>query len=120
VVVLPAVLVKLGHRVNAGRLLRRAPRPSAEGAWSRVASGVMRRPWPVAIAVTTLLLVLGAPFLGAEWGQPDDRSLPTSAQSRQAGDLMREEFAGDEAATLTIALPGTAADALGAYVAEIG
>jgi len=63
VVVLPAILVLLGHRVNALTLWRRSVTPPEEGIWHRVATLVMRRPIPVATAVIALLLVLGAPFL---------------------------------------------------------
>src|SRR5690606_19363804 len=64
VVVLPALLAVLGHRVNALTLRRRSLTPPEEGVWHRVATFVMRRPIPVATAAIALLLVLGAPFLG--------------------------------------------------------
>ncbi|MGH9192980.1 MAG: MMPL family transporter, partial [Acidimicrobiales bacterium] len=61
VVVLPAILVLLGHRVNALTLWRRSVTPPEEGFWHRVATLVMRRPIPIATAVIALLLLLGAP-----------------------------------------------------------
>ena len=80
VVVLPAILALLGHRVNALTLWRRSVTPPEEGIWHRVATFVMRRPIPVATAVIALLLVLGAPFLGLRLTQPDDRVLPPGAE----------------------------------------
>lgn len=119
VVLLPAVLVWLGRRVEAGRLVRRPALASDDGAWARVAHGVMRRPIPVALAVTTLLVVLGLPFLRAEWGQADDRSLAQSAEARRAGDVLRTQFDGDESATLTMFLPDTPAGSATAYAESI-
>jgi putative drug exporter of the RND superfamily len=73
VIVLPAVLMLLGHRVNALTLWRRSVTPPEEGIWHRIATLVMRRPIPVATVVIALLLVLGAPFLGLNLASPDDR-----------------------------------------------
>src|SRR5919106_1546009 len=70
VVVLPAILVLLGHRVNALTLWRRSVTPPEEGFWHRVATVVMRRPIPIATVVVALLLVLGAPFLGLRLASP--------------------------------------------------
>ena len=55
VVVLPALLAVLGHRVNSLRVFRhREPKPVGEGIWHRVAMLVMRRPIPIATAVILL------------------------------------------------------------------
>ena len=80
VVVLPALLAVLGHRVDALSLRRRAPKPVEEGIWHRVAAAVMRRPVPIATAVIVVLLLLGSPFRHLDLGLPDDRVLPASAE----------------------------------------
>jgi putative drug exporter of the RND superfamily len=105
VVVLPAILVLLGHRVNALTLWRRSVAPPEEGFWHRVATVVMRRPVPVATAVVAFLLVLGAPFLGLRLSSPDDRVLPESADVRQVHDVLREEFSSEEAGALSVVAP---------------
>jgi RND superfamily putative drug exporter len=105
VVVLPAILVLLGHRVNALTLWRRSVTPPEEGFWHRVATVVMRRPIPVATAVVAFLLVLGAPFLGLRLASPDDRVLPESADVRQVHDVLREEFSSEEAGALSVVAP---------------
>jgi putative drug exporter of the RND superfamily len=105
VVVLPAVLVLLGHRVNALTLWRRSVTPPEEGFWHRVATVVMRRPVPIATAVIVFLLVLGAPFLGLRLSSPDDRVLPESADVRQVHDVLREEFSSEEAGALSVVAP---------------
>jgi RND superfamily putative drug exporter len=96
---LPALLAVLGRRVDAGRVpfLHRSTSTDGTGFWHRVATAVMRRPIPVATAVVALLLFLGAPFLGVEFGQPDDRVLPESASSRAVSSQLREEFDSQEA-----------------------
>ena len=79
-----------------------APGERSGGAWQRIARTVMRRPLPVGLAVVTLLLVLGAPFLGVRFGLPDDRVLPTSATSRQVADAIRANFAARSSSVLAV------------------
>ena len=117
IVVLPAMLAVLKHRVDSLMVLRRSPLPSEDGVWARIARTVMRRPWPVALGVTAILLILGAPFLSVHWGQADDRALPESASVRQAGDLLRTQFTGRETASLSVVLP--AASASTSYIATL-
>src|SRR5205823_12343801 len=57
VVALPALLAVLGPRATSLRLLRRDPKPVGEGVWHRIATFVMRRPVPVALAVVAVLVV---------------------------------------------------------------
>jgi RND superfamily putative drug exporter len=105
VMVLPAILFLLGHRVNALTLWRRSVTPPEEGFWHRVATVVMRRPVPIATAVVAFLLVLGTPFLGLRLSSPDDRVLPESADVRQVHDVLREEFSSEEAGALSVVAP---------------
>src|SRR5918994_291977 len=107
VVVLPAILVLLGHRVNALTLWRRSVAPPEQGIWHRVATLVMRRPIPIATAVIALLLVLGAPFLGLRLSSPDDRVLQESSDVRQVHDVIRAEFSSEEAGALSVVAPDT-------------
>ncbi|HUR76566.1 MAG TPA: MMPL family transporter [Acidimicrobiales bacterium] len=102
VVVLPAMLAGIGTRVDAlslRKLLRRPERirNDDEGFWHRLATMVMRRPWPFGIVVVALLLGLGAPFLNLKLGVPDDRVLPPSAGTRIASDAIRANFSSQEA-----------------------
>jgi len=107
-VVLPALLAVLGRRVDRFRLpIRRRPAPQpGSGFWHRVATWVMRRPVPVALAVVAFLVLLGSPFLGVRFGLPDDRVLPASAQGRQVAEAVRSDFASDEAGALSVVAPG--------------
>src|SRR5207237_341562 len=78
IVVLPAILVLLGPRVDALSINRKPVPPVGEGFWHRVATAVMRRPVPVATAAIIVLVVLGTPFLHAPFGFPDARVSPPS------------------------------------------
>jgi uncharacterized membrane protein YdfJ with MMPL/SSD domain len=97
-VVLPAVLALLGERVNAlsPRWLRRRAesdaRPDRAGAWYRLSRFVMRRPGPVALATTLLLVLLGLPFLGIKFTSVDATVLPESAVSRQVHTALERGF----------------------------
>ncbi len=125
IVVAPAAIVLLGDRLDAldtRRLFRRllgrpepARKPVEQMFWYRSTKFVMRRSIPIAIAIVTLLLLLGAPFLGIKWGFPDDRVLPQSASAREVGDDLRDDFAVDSATNVTVVLP----DAAGVAPAEL-
>ncbi|XVQ08176.1 MMPL family transporter [Spirillospora sp. CA-255316] len=111
-VVLPAVLVRLGGRVNGLAIpgpwrAGRATRPDdAPGLWFRIATAVMRRPLRVAIPTALLLLALGSPFLDVRFGTFDDRLLPPEAPAAQAANQLRRDFdARDSVAATTVVLP---------------
>jgi RND superfamily putative drug exporter len=110
-VVLPALLAVVGRRVDRFRLpigRRRAAAAGEPGTgfWHRVATWVMRRPLPIAVAVVAFLVLLGSPFLGVRFGLPDDRVLPAQAQGRQVAEAVRGNFATDEAGALSVVAPG--------------
>jgi RND superfamily putative drug exporter len=103
--VLPALLMLLGDRIDKWPVLRR--RTSAGGHapfWGRVAGHVMRRPILTAVPVILILLALAAPFSHIKFGIADDRVLPKTAESRVVADAMRSEFAGTgSGATVVVA-----------------
>ncbi len=109
VVVLPAMLAVLGHRVNSLTLWRRSITPPEQGVWHRVATFVMRRPISVATATIAFLLLLGTPFLGLRLTQPDDRVLPPGSDGRVVGDVIREEFSSEDAGALSVVSAGEVA-----------
>ncbi|EHI11131.1 MMPL family transporter [Mycolicibacterium thermoresistibile] len=135
-VITPAAITVLGARLDSWdirrlirRLMRRtpaaaepAPRAVCGSKWYRWAKAVMRH-WLVAgLAVTVVLLLLGAPFLGVRWGFPDERVLPRSASAHQVGHELRTNFATDSASDVTVVLPdapGLTADELAGYAARL-
>jgi RND superfamily putative drug exporter len=132
IIVTPAAIALFGDRLDSlnvrklgRRLLRRpkpTPKPVEQNFWYRSTKFVMRHAIPVGVAIVALLLVLGAPFLGARWGFPDDRVLPHSLSARQVGDEMRENFDVDSATNVTAVIPDMAAtppQELSRYAAEL-
>jgi RND superfamily putative drug exporter len=110
VVVLPAILALLGHRVDRLRIRKAKPAARGRGVWHRIASTVMRRPIPIATAAVLILVLLGSPFLRVEFGRLDDRVLPATAESREAGDLLRTEFDSFEASPISVVIDQPVAD----------
>ncbi|WBO62961.1 MMPL family transporter [Streptomyces camelliae] len=104
--VLPALLALLGRRVNAWAVpWRRGARAgSASRFWERLARVVVRRPLLAALPVLGLLALLAAPLTQARFATPDDRALPPTTSSRQAGDLLRGDFDPGSAGALTVFL----------------
>lgn len=122
IVVLPAVLVILGPRIEKGRLF--AVRASGrETLWSRQARRVMLHPVAYGLTVTALLLTLAVPFLGIHLGQVDDRVVPGDvSSSRRATDQIRRHFVSRESSALRILLPGvspTRAPAINAFAERL-
>ncbi|HYI60679.1 MAG TPA: MMPL family transporter [Acidimicrobiales bacterium] len=118
VVVLPALLAVLGHRVDALALGRRAAPPVGEGVWHRIATAVMRRPIPVITVVVVGLVLVGSPFRHLDLGRPDDRVLPASAESRQVSDVLRDDYGSQEAGALSVVVPDTASAGSGPAAEE--
>jgi RND superfamily putative drug exporter len=106
-VVLPAALATIGSRINALTVWHRSVRPPAEGFWSSMARGVMRRPVVVIVGVTAVLLVLASPFLHLRLGYFDDRVLPPSDQVRQVDDALRTDFGQGQTDALQVVAPRT-------------
>ncbi|MBO0654106.1 MMPL family transporter [Streptomyces triculaminicus] len=107
--VLPALLVLLGEKVNAWDAFARwrtgPGRPVAEGRWYRLAMWVTRRPVLVTLGTLLLLGLLAAPGAGARFGMYDDRVLPASSPVAQASQRLRQDFAGGSGAAATVVLP---------------
>ncbi|NUR57655.1 MAG: MMPL family transporter [Catenulispora sp.] len=119
-IIMPALLAALGHRVNAGRLPWARNQGSAAPGWGRLASSVMRRPAVLAVPVLALLAVLAAPVLSASFGTADETVLPTSAPARQAADALHNDFQGDQATAMQIVTTGPAdTGSVAAYAAKL-
>jgi len=106
VVILPAMLAALGHRIDKLTLWKRSTAPPDEGFWHAMAVRVMRRPIPFATGAILVLLLLGSPALKMVLGLPDDRVLPPAAATRQVSDIIRTEFTSEEAGALAVIAPG--------------
>jgi RND superfamily putative drug exporter len=94
--VLPAILSKLGDRVEKGRvpLLHRL-RSRNEGAmWGAILDRVLRRPALSAGIALALLVTLSMPAFGLKMGVPGTDSLPRSLSVMQTYDRIQTAFPG--------------------------
>lgn len=96
--VVPALLVLLGERVNRWDVFARLrPRDTAlpaegAGAWYRLAIWVTRRPAAVAVGVLLLLGLLAAPAALTRFGMYGDRLLPRSSPVARTSQEVRAAF----------------------------
>src|SRR5262249_23215192 len=66
----------------------------------------MRRPVAIAGVVTAVLLVLGTPFLKADFGGIDSRVLPAGTQSRVVEETVAADFSGDPSNAIDVVVKG--------------
>jgi uncharacterized membrane protein YdfJ with MMPL/SSD domain len=108
--VLPALLSKLGDRVEKGRIpfLHRLRRQSGDNRfWSAVLTPALRRPLVSAIAATAVLLVLAAPLLHIHTAQSGLDALPESIATVPTIDKIQQSFPGS-ATPAVVAIRGDA------------
>jgi len=116
--ILMALLALLGTRVNAlswRGLLRRknAKAQQEQELWYRLAQFAMRRAIFVAPLLIGLILLLGSPFLHAQFSTPDERSLPADKSARIVVEHLKQNFANAGHSSFEIAVI-TSGDALSA------
>ena len=120
--VLPAILLLLGRRIDAGRLPWRRHRPvpvdTDHGAWARLAHAVMRRPFVVMVVVVAGLLAVAAPFLGVTWGSVDYRVLPSDTPAHVAAVKLNTDF-GQERSTANLLLESTDRSEIATYTEKV-
>ena len=90
VTLVPALLKMAGRRVLPRKERKNAETSSSDAAGEgkgarRIATAMSKKPWVSTIASTVVLLVLAAPALSLNLGQPDDSNRP-------AGDTMRVAY----------------------------
>ncbi|HWI07819.1 MAG TPA: MMPL family transporter [Solirubrobacteraceae bacterium] len=97
ITVLPALLSKLGDRVEKGRipfLHRLRSRDGESRVWRAILDRVLARPKISAFAATALLLVMAFPALGLKTGVPGSDSLPRDLAVMQTFDRIEAAFPG--------------------------
>ncbi|WP_248782352.1 MMPL family transporter [Saccharothrix syringae] len=106
-VVVPALLSVLGHRVNALKLpWSKNNRGSDAPFWGRLASRVGKRPVLAAVPAVLVLLLMASPALHAAFGTVDDRVLHHDVESRSVNDRLRQDFGAFPAAPIEVVLQG--------------
>lgn len=119
--ILPATLVLLGRRIDAGRMPWRRGRPVSvedeRGRWAALARFVMRRPVAVVALTVVVMLAIATPFLGVKWGSVDHKVLPADAPAHVAAEKLAA-FGGETSAA-NVVLEGVDQQQAAAYVTEV-
>ncbi|MFG2292861.1 MMPL family transporter [Streptomyces sp. NPDC048603] len=111
VVVLPALLALLGHRLDAldpfARFRRSgsAARRHGSPGWHRLGTAVMRHPWRWGAAVLLLLAAGAAPAAQAHFVLSDDRVLPASSGVHRTAEEIRTDFDWRQLNPVLVVLP---------------
>jgi putative drug exporter of the RND superfamily len=106
IIVLPALLKVLGHKVEKWPLRWAPPLNPSEPTWERMARFTIRHRFVVAIVGVVGLGVLAIPFLHVNIGKSDDRVLPENASVRAVQQEIRDKFPGNAAFPVDVYLPG--------------
>ncbi|HEX2128549.1 MAG TPA: MMPL family transporter, partial [Solirubrobacterales bacterium] len=95
--VLPAILSKLGDRVNKGRVpfLRPEKRTGEPRVWSFVLDRVLRRPLVSLVVAGAVLVALAIPVLHIHTADSGVEGLPRSLEIGQTYDRMQAAFPGE-------------------------
>ena len=120
--VLPALLSKLGDRVEKGRIpfLRRLRRPSGENrVWSAILTPALRHPLVSAIGSAAVLLVLAIPTLHIHTAQTGLDALPKGIATVSTIDKLQKSFPGSAAPAIVAIKANTDAPATKAAVGEL-
>ena len=96
--VLPAVLSKLGDRVNKGRVpfLKPEKRTGEPRVWGFVLDRVLKRPLASLVAAGAVLVVLAVPVLHIHTADTGIDGLPRSLEVVQTYDRMQAAFPGEQ------------------------
>jgi uncharacterized membrane protein YdfJ with MMPL/SSD domain len=112
--VLPAVLSKLGDRVNKGRIPFLTPpeeRVARESrVWAAILDRVLRRPVIAVVASTALLLVLASPVLNLKMAVLGIETLPKDLAVIQTYDRIQASFPGNQIPAEVVIERGDASD----------
>jgi RND superfamily putative drug exporter len=117
--VLPALLSKLGPRIDKGRvplLGRIKARAARVNLWGRIVDRVLRHPLRYALASAALLIALSIPALGMHTAEAGDESLPQNMEVVQTINKVKDAFPsqGNEAQVVVQAKDVTAGEITGA------
>jgi uncharacterized membrane protein YdfJ with MMPL/SSD domain len=120
--VLPALLSRLGDRVNRVRvpLLHRLQRPGGGGAWAWILDRVLRRPLAAALVSAGILVALALPALGMKTVVPGAEALPQDLEVVQVYNRMQRAFPGEaEPAVVVVKAPSVDEPAVAAAIDDL-
>jgi RND superfamily putative drug exporter len=120
--VLPAILSKLGDRVEKGRIpfLGRLRRQGGENrVWTKLLTPALDHPVVAAVASTAVLLVLAVPVLNLHTAQSGLDSLPRSLPTVETIDRIQAAFTGEANPSLVAVRAQTGTPAFAAAVRSL-
>src|SRR5215471_10892929 len=120
--VLPALLSKLGDRVEKGRIpfLRRIRRQSGDNRfWSRILTPALKHPLVSAIAAATVLLVMAFPALHIHTAQTGLDALPSGIATVSTIQKIQDSFPGGADPAIVAIKADTDKPATKAAIAEL-
>ncbi len=102
--VLPALLSRLGDKVNKARvpLLYRLQRPGGGRAWGWMLDRVLRRPLLSAVVSAGILVALALPALGMKTVVPGAEAFPQDLQVVQTYNRLQDSFPGEQQPALVV------------------
>jgi putative drug exporter of the RND superfamily len=104
-VVLPAVLLAIGDRIEWGRIGRRGRAAGGGQRWERFAHAVMRRPLAVLLVTGAALGALAVPALSLRTFTPDVSILPPSSASRWGYEAIAGAFGPGAPSPMLVVVP---------------
>jgi RND superfamily putative drug exporter len=119
--ILPALLSKLGDRVNKGRIPLIARRSGQESRlWGFVLDRVLARPWLSAIVAGGALLALAVPTLSLHTQLPSFTDLPRSIPIVRTYEAIQKDFPGSEVpANVVVSAPSVRTPAVQGGIAAL-
>src|SRR5215470_8232018 len=112
---IPALLAAWGLKLKA-----KARQDAEDGMFGKLARKVQARPLLAALGVAGLLAAAALPFLHANYGLGDPRTLPASSQSYQVAQALLADFPGAQADPVQVVARIPASDPrVGAYAASL-
>ncbi|MBC8123403.1 MAG: MMPL family transporter [Gemmatimonadaceae bacterium] len=105
---MPALLGYLGRGVDRWRVVPTAPVQG--GFWALTARTVTRHSVVAVVAVLVLVAVLASPFLNARFALGDASILPMGVPSRDAADILKQDFGAGESTPILLAVSSIRAE----------
>ncbi len=111
---LPAVLGFAGRNIERLHVpfVAKGPHDHQRSRWYRWSRFIQRRPALAAVSGLVLLLALAAPVLGLRVGFPDAGNDPRDTTTRQAYDLLADDFGPGFSAPILLTVQGSSGPAL--------